>query len=146
MKDFLLYFRQYSSLPQRLEINLTDSEPHQQHIGIQIELILRICNGLRQQLVDATKYEQGKVIFIIANGLVVVGDGGGGLDEWLVDVGGFAVGDIVGLLLFEFWTQLGDEILFLHFVISVQQLYLFSCSINLLYRFNININNIHLLT
>ena len=40
--------------------------------------------------------------------MLVVGDGGGGLEEGGEDGGGFAVGDVVGGLLVETRGELGD--------------------------------------
>lgn len=54
---------------------------------------------------------------------MIVRDGGGGLDKRLVDIGCFAVGDILLWLFFEFGTKCGDKVFFLHWGLAVQQLY-----------------------
>lgn len=49
-------------------------------------------------------------------------DGSGWLDERLEDVGSFTVGDILIGFFFEFGTELGDKVFFLHWGLVVQQL------------------------
>ena len=86
-------------------------------------MVLLIGEGFWEQLVDAAEYKEGEVMFSIGDGLVIVGNGGGGLNEGLEDIGSFAVGDILLWLFFEFGTELGDEVFFLHWGFEVQQLY-----------------------
>lgn len=54
----------------------------------------------------------------VGDGLVIIGDGGGGLHEGLVDGGCFAVGNVLLWFLFEFRAELGDEVLFFHCLLT----------------------------
>lgn len=86
-------------------------------------MVFLIGNGFWEQLEDTTEYKESEVILSVGDGLVIVGDGGGGLNERLEDVCSFTVGDILLGLFFEFGAELGDEVFFLHCRFEVQQLY-----------------------
>lgn len=86
-------------------------------------MILLIGDGFWEKFEDTAEYKESEVVFCVGDGMLIMWDGGGGLDEWLEDVGGFAVGHILLCLLFKFRAELGDEVFFLHCESDVQQLY-----------------------
>ena len=86
-------------------------------------MVFLIGDGFWEQLEDTTEYKESKVILSVGDSLVIVRNVCGGLNEGLEDVGGFAVGDILLGLFFEFGTELGDKVFFLHWRFEVQQLY-----------------------
>ncbi len=71
-------------------------------------MILRIGESFIEQFEDTAKDKECEVILCVGDGLLVVGDGGGGLEKGGEDGGGFAVGDVVGGLLVETRGELGD--------------------------------------
>ena len=71
-------------------------------------MILLIGEGFIEEFEDTAKDKECEVIFCVGDGLLVVGDGGGGLEEGGEDCGGLAVSDVVGGLFVETGGELGD--------------------------------------